>query len=80
MTATPAPTSRKTMSVVTGEDAAPRVIGKPRVVVTRRLLAANHARMAELFDVVLNEQDTAMSRERGRKTTLRTVRLVVVVQ
>lgn len=50
------------MSVVTG-DAAPRVIGKPRVVVTRRLLPANHARMAELFDVVLNEQDTAMNRD-----------------
>jgi glyoxylate reductase len=49
------------MSVVTGEDAAPRVQGKPRVVVTRRLLPANHARMAQLFDVVLNEDDVPMS-------------------
>ncbi len=51
------------MSVITGEDAAPRVIGKPRVVVTRRLLPANHARMIELFDVVLNEEDTPMSHD-----------------
>ncbi|MCB2049306.1 MAG: D-glycerate dehydrogenase [Novosphingobium sp.] len=51
------------MSVVTGEDASPRVIGKPRVIVTRRLLPANHARMAELFDVTLNEDDTPMSRD-----------------
>ncbi len=51
------------MSVITGESAAPRVEGKPRVIVTRRLLPANHARMAELFDVVLNEQDLPMSRD-----------------
>ncbi len=30
-----------------------RVTGKPRVVVTRRLLPETEARMAELFDVVL---------------------------
>jgi len=51
------------MSVITGEDAAPRVHGKPRVVVTRRLLPANHARMADLFDVVLNEDDAPMTRD-----------------
>ena len=51
------------MSVITGESAAPRVEGTPRVIVTRRLLPANHARMAELFDVVLNEQDLPMSRD-----------------
>lgn len=51
------------MSVITGEDAAPRVAGKPRVVVTRRLLPANHARMAELFDAVFNETDAQMSRD-----------------
>jgi len=51
------------MSAVSGEDFAPRLHGKPRVVVTRRLLPANHARMAELFDVVLNEEDRPMSRD-----------------
>ncbi|MCB2064996.1 MAG: D-glycerate dehydrogenase [Novosphingobium sp.] len=51
------------MSVVTGEDAAPRVVGKPRVVVTRRLLPGNHTRMGELFDVVLNEDDRPLSRD-----------------
>ena len=51
------------MSVITGEDAAPRVVGKPRVVVTRRLLPGNHTRMGELFDVVLNEDDRPLSRD-----------------
>ena len=51
------------MSVVTGEDANPRVVGKPRVVVTRRLLPANHLRMDELFDVVLNQEDRPLSRD-----------------
>jgi glyoxylate reductase len=51
------------MSAVSGEDFAHRLHGKPRVVVTRRLLPANHARMAELFDVVLNEDDRPMSRD-----------------
>lgn len=51
------------MSVVTGEDAAPRIVGKPRVVVTRRLLPGNHARMTELFEVVLNEADRPLSRD-----------------
>ncbi|WP_420382519.1 2-hydroxyacid dehydrogenase [Novosphingobium sp.] len=39
-----------------------RVIGKPRVVVTRRLLPETEARMAELFDVVVNRDDHALSR------------------
>jgi glyoxylate reductase len=41
----------------------PRVVGKPRVVVTRRLLPAIEARMAELFEVELNSGDAAMGRE-----------------
>ena len=40
-----------------------RVAGKPRVVVTRRLLPETEARMAELFDVVLNRDDHALSRD-----------------
>ncbi|NML93671.1 2-hydroxyacid dehydrogenase [Novosphingobium olei] len=39
-----------------------RVDGKPRVVVTRRLLPETEARMAELFDVTLNTTDTPMDR------------------
>jgi len=38
--------------------------GKPRVVVTRRLLPATEQRMSELFDVVLNPDDRAMDRDR----------------
>ncbi|WP_404481318.1 2-hydroxyacid dehydrogenase [Novosphingobium sp. BL-52-GroH] len=34
---------------------------RPRVIVTRRLLPAVEARMAELFDLVLNPDDTPMS-------------------
>jgi glyoxylate reductase len=40
-----------------------RVIGKPRVVVTRRLLPETEARMAQLFDVTLNHDDHAMHRD-----------------
>jgi glyoxylate reductase len=40
-----------------------RVTGKPRVVVTRRLLPETEARMAELFDVVLNAGDRALGRD-----------------
>ncbi len=40
-----------------------RVAGKPRVHVTRRLLPETEARMAELFDVVLNPDDHEMSRD-----------------
>ncbi|EJL33332.1 D-glycerate dehydrogenase [Novosphingobium sp. AP12] len=35
---------------------------RPRVIVTRRLLPSVEARMAELFDVVLNSDDTPMTR------------------
>jgi glyoxylate reductase len=52
------------MTVVTESPRSrPRVIGKPRVVVTRRLRPAIEARMAELFDVELNATDQAMGRE-----------------
>jgi len=44
-------------------DGSHRIAGKPRVIVTRRLLPENHARMKELFDVVLNEEDRPMSRD-----------------
>jgi glyoxylate reductase len=40
-----------------------RVTGKPRVIVTRRLLPDVEARMAELFDAVLNADDQPMSRD-----------------
>ena len=40
-----------------------RVDGTPRVAVTRRLLPETEARMAELFDVSLNADDRAMSRD-----------------
>lgn len=49
------------MTVVTDTPLARRVHGKPRVTVTRRLLPATEARMAELFDVTLNTQDRALS-------------------
>lgn len=39
-----------------------RVEGKPRVFVTRRLLPETEARMAELFDVVLNSDDRPLGR------------------
>lgn len=40
-----------------------RVTGKPRIVVTRKLLPVVEARMSELFDAVLNTEDHVMSRE-----------------
>ncbi|MFY7835625.1 MAG: 2-hydroxyacid dehydrogenase [Novosphingobium sp.] len=40
-----------------------RVEGKPRVFVTRRLLPETEARMAELFDVTLNAQDSPLTRD-----------------
>ncbi|MBA4088866.1 MAG: D-glycerate dehydrogenase [Novosphingobium sp.] len=40
-----------------------RVDGTPRVAVTRRLLPETEARMTELFDVSLNAEDRAMSRD-----------------
>lgn len=39
-----------------------RVTGRPRVVVTRRLLPETEARMAELFDLVANADDHPLSR------------------
>lgn len=51
------------MSVVSEQNLSHRIVGKPRVVVTRRLLPANEARMSELFEVTLNQTDQAMSRE-----------------
>lgn len=51
------------MTVVTETPLARRVIGKPRVIVTRRLLPETEARMAELFDVVLNADDRPMERD-----------------
>lgn len=40
-----------------------RAAGKPRVVVTRRLLPEIEARLAELFDTALSPDDVPMSRE-----------------
>ncbi len=48
---------------VSGKAAAPKVVVRPRVVVTRRLPEAVETRMAELFDVELNLTDTIMSRK-----------------
>ena len=50
-TATPSPVSPR------------RVTGKPRVIVTRRLLPETEARMAELFDAVLNADDHPFTRD-----------------
>lgn len=50
------------MTVVTETPLSRRVQGKPRVAVTRKLLPAVEARMAELFDVALNSDDKPMSR------------------
>lgn len=43
-------------------DSARSIPSRPRVIVTRKLLPAVEARMAELFDVVLNPDDEPMSR------------------
>ena len=40
-----------------------RVDGKPRVVVTRRLMPSVEARMEELFETTLNPDDAPLSRE-----------------
>lgn len=50
------------MTVVTEPPIARRSTGKPRVVVTRRLLPETETRMGELFDVALNTDDTPLSR------------------
>ena len=51
------------MTVVTDPPQAPRFTGKPRVVVTRKLLPGVEARLSELFDAQLNADDTPMSRD-----------------
>lgn len=50
------------MTVVTDTPSSRRVSGKPRVCVTRKLLPSIEARMAELFDVVVNASDLPLSR------------------
>ncbi len=51
------------MTAQSGLPLSRRVAGKPRVHVTRHLLPAIEARMAELFDVVLNTQDRPLTRD-----------------
>lgn len=51
------------MTVVTDPPLARRSVGKPRVVVTRKLLPAVEARMAELFDAKFNAADAPMARD-----------------
>lgn len=51
------------MTVVTDPAPAKRFQGKPRVVVTRRLLPPVESRMRELFDAVLSPHDLQLSRE-----------------
>lgn len=46
------------MTIVTETPTGRRLAGKPRVIVTRRLLPQVEARMAELFDTRFNETDT----------------------
>lgn len=51
------------MTVVTEPTSTRRVAGRPRVVVTRRLLPEVEARMAQLFEVELNAADAPLGRE-----------------
>ena len=51
------------MPIVSDTPLARRVSGKPRVHVTRHLVPAVEARMAELFDVVTNTADAPLSRD-----------------
>ena len=51
------------MTVVTDTPTSRRLSGKPRVHVTRRLLPSVEARMGELFEVFLNQEDRALSRD-----------------
>lgn len=51
------------MTVVTETKLTRRIEGKPRVHVTRHLLPSVEARMAELFDVVLNIEDRPLTRD-----------------
>ncbi len=50
------------MTPVHEAPAAQRFLGKPRVIVTRQLMPAVEARMRELFDVRLNEDDIPLDR------------------
>ena len=50
------------MPVISDTPLARPVAGRPRVVVTRHLMPSVEARMAELFDVVLNEADLPLDR------------------
>lgn len=52
------------MTIVTETPTTRRLAGKPRVIVTRRLLPQVEARMAELFDTRFNETDTPFTPER----------------
>ncbi len=47
----------------TSREPSRRVTGKPRVIVTRRLLPSVEARMSELYDAVFNLEDRIMSRD-----------------
>ncbi len=51
------------MTVVNEPPQTRRVAGKPRVVVTRKLLPVVEARMAELFDAEFNAEDRALTRD-----------------
>ena len=51
------------MTVVTDSPPGERHPARPRVVLTRRLLPSVEARMTELFDAVLNPDDTPLSRD-----------------
>ncbi len=51
------------MTVVTDTPLPRRIAGKPRVHVTRHLIASVEARMSELFDVVLNTEDRPLTRD-----------------
>ncbi len=51
------------MPIVSDTPLARRVSGKPRVHVTRHLVPAVEARMAELFDVVTNTADAPLNRD-----------------
>lgn len=51
------------MPIVSDTPLARRVAGKPRVYVTRHLVPAVEARMAELFDVVTTTADAPLSRD-----------------
>lgn len=51
------------MPIVSDTPLARRVSGKPRVYLTRRLVPAVEARMAELFDVMTNDSDRPLGRD-----------------